>query len=71
MTADLIVRNATWLDVDAGTYREGDLTIRDGRFVELGERAPGGADDVRELDAAGRFVLPGLIDCHVHVTAHA
>ena len=68
MTADLIVRDATWLDVAAGTYREGDLTIRDGRFVDLDERPARG--DVREVDAGGRFVLPGLIDCHVHVTAH-
>lgn len=67
---DLIVRDATWLDVDSGTYREGDLTIRDGRFVDVDARPASRTGDVRELDAAGRFVLPGLIDCHVHVTAH-
>lgn len=70
MTADLVVRDATWLDVDAGTYREGDLTIRDGRFVDLDGRRGAGTGDVQEVDAGGRFVLPGLIDCHVHVTAH-
>ena len=69
MTApDLIVRNATWLDVGAGDYREGDLEIRDGRFVDLASSAATG--DAREIDAAGAYVLPGLIDCHVHVTAH-
>lgn len=69
MTApDLIVRNATWLDVGAGDYHEGDLEIRDGRFVDLESSAATG--DAREIDAAGAYVLPGLIDCHVHVTAH-
>lgn len=68
MTADLIVRNATWLDVNSGEYRESDLEIRAGRFVDL-DRGPG-AVDLPELDVAGSFVLPGLIDCHVHVTAY-
>jgi imidazolonepropionase-like amidohydrolase len=67
-TGDLIVRNATWLDVEAGTYQEGDLEIREGRFADL--EAGSGAGDVREIDAAGGYVLPGLIDCHVHVTAY-
>ncbi len=70
MTADLILRGATWLDVDAGTYREGDVRIHDGRFVDVDESRGSGSAEVRELDVAGRFVLPGLIDCHVHVTAH-
>ncbi len=65
---DLIVRNATWLDVELGAYREGHLEIRDGRIVDTDAAARAGG--IRELDAAGRFVLPGLIDCHVHVTAH-
>lgn len=70
MTAgDLIVRNATWLDADAGDYREGDLEIRDGRFTDV-DAGAGAASGVREIDAAGAYVLPGLIDCHVHVTAH-
>ncbi|MFT4294208.1 MAG: amidohydrolase family protein [Micropruina sp.] len=65
---DLIVRNATWLDIEAGDYCEGDLEIRDGRFVDVD--AQPSVSDVREIDAAGAYVLPGLIDCHVHVTAH-
>ena len=64
---DLIVRNATWLDPERGVYFEGDLEVRDGRFVDT---AAGRGAGVRELDVKGRFVLPGLIDCHVHVTAH-
>jgi imidazolonepropionase-like amidohydrolase len=56
------------LDVAAGTYDEVDLLAVDGRIVESGSgvRAP---DDARVVDASGGFVLPGLIDAHVHVTA--
>lgn len=69
MTSNLIIRSATWLDVDAGEYRSGDLSIRDGRFEQVGGEVAA-TDGVEELDASGRYLLPGLIDCHVHVTAH-
>lgn len=47
-----------------GTQRT-SLGIKDGRVAligELGERAK----DVPRLDAAGKWVLPGLVDAHVH-----
>jgi imidazolonepropionase-like amidohydrolase len=41
-----------------------DLLIEDGRVVEIGSGLD--ADDV--VDCQGATVLPGLFDCHVHVT---
>ena len=64
----LLVRGGRYLDVVAGEWRDGDIRILDGRIVDVGARltpSPG----VATFDATGRFVLPGLIDCHVHVTA--
>ena len=43
----------------------GDVVIEDGRFVEVG--APG-LDGDDEVDCRGLVVLPGLFDCHTHVT---
>ncbi|MBV9324310.1 MAG: allantoinase AllB [Chloroflexi bacterium] len=62
---ELIVRNGT-LVTPRSTYAA-DIAVDGGRFVEIA--APGGlqsraADD--EYDAAGQFVLPGVIDGHVH-----
>ena len=65
----LLVRGADVLDVAAGEYLEGtDVLAVDGRITEVGRglTAPEGA---RVLEAAGRRVLPGLVDGHVHVTA--
>ena len=38
--------------------------MRDGRIVALGDSLDGGEE---ELDAAGKLVLPGGIDSHVHL----
>ncbi|POX42356.1 peptidase M38 [Streptomyces sp. Ru73] len=67
MTDSLLLRNATLLDVVSGEYTEGDLRCADGRIVETGRGLT--APDARTLDLNGAFVLPGLIDAHVHVTA--
>ncbi|WP_217428568.1 metal-dependent hydrolase family protein [Microlunatus speluncae] len=65
--ADLLITNGAVLDVVAGDYAEADVRIADGRVVEVGPglRAP----DVSTIDARGRFLIPGLIDAHVHVIA--
>jgi len=67
-SAALVIRNASVLDVDAGTYSVADVVSIDGKVSHVGAdaEAPSGA---RVIDGTGKFVLPGLIDCHVHVVA--
>ncbi|ARP72862.1 dihydroorotase [Streptomyces pluripotens] len=43
--------------------RPGVVLVADGRITGIADSAPG---HVRVLDAGGRYVLPGLIDSHVH-----
>jgi len=61
--ADLVIRNG-WVVTPAGIFR-GGVAMRDGVFVAIGldEALPSGE---QTLDAAGRHILPGLIDTHVH-----
>ena len=59
-----IIRNGTLVDFTAGTTRTGDVFVQDGVIVpENAFTAP----VVEEFDAAGKYVLPGLIDSHLHV----
>ncbi len=67
MTGDLLLWNARILDGRGGPPREpAAIDIRGGLITDVtdadGPAAPEGA-----LDVAGRTVLPGLIDAHVHV----
>jgi len=43
-----------------------DLVLRDGRVADVLEKAPA-IENARVVDASGRWVLPGLIDLHVHL----
>lgn len=66
-----IVENANVVDVEAGTIAPDRHLVLEGGFIREIEQAPvGGLHEARRLDAAGGFVIPGLIDCHVHVTAY-
>jgi imidazolonepropionase-like amidohydrolase len=44
---------------------EGDIAIADGRILDVGT----GLDGDAEVDCSGKAILPGLFDCHVHVTS--
>ncbi len=63
----LWLANAKILDVARGRYRSGALVIEGERILEVTRKAvaPKGA---RVIDLAGCYLLPGLIDCHVHLT---
>ncbi len=59
---------------DAGPYgavETGAIAIKDGKIAWIGPQAdlPGAAGDLAETvqDAEGRWITPGLIDCHTHL----
>ncbi|WP_421940478.1 amidohydrolase family protein [Pedobacter sp.] len=66
----LILKNVHVLDVKKGKFWLGkDIVIRSGKIIKIG-KAPRKLDRAKVLDLTGSFVIPGLIDAHVHVTAH-
>jgi imidazolonepropionase-like amidohydrolase len=62
----ILIQNATILTVSHGTIEHGSILIKDGKIAEVGPsiRAP---KDAQVLDAAGQWVIPGIIDCHSHI----
>jgi imidazolonepropionase-like amidohydrolase len=69
----LRILNARWLDVTTMSWRQASsIDIADGRIraIHEGGTSPAAADaSVPTVDAQGLSVMPGLIDCHVHVLA--
>jgi imidazolonepropionase-like amidohydrolase len=64
--AQLLFQNARLLDVEAGALRDAASVLVEGeRIVEVSERAIE-APGARRVDLAGRTLMPGLIDAHVH-----
>ncbi len=63
----VLFRGATvWTCDDAGKIENGDVRIKDGRIVEVGPSLTV-PDGCRVIDALGKHITPGLIDCHTHM----
>lgn len=62
---DVLIRNATVMTAVRGTLEGTDILVQNGKISKIGKglSAPAG---VRVIDATGKYVTPGIIDCHSH-----
>jgi adenine deaminase len=60
--ADLLIRNAKVVDVFGGAILKTPVSVVGGYFAGLHE-----VKAEKTLDAQGRYMLPGLMDGHVHI----
>jgi len=63
---DVLIKNGTVITITNGTLENTDVLVRDGKITRIGKglRTPRG---VEEVDATGKFVMPGIIDAHSHI----
>lgn len=59
-----LIRNGRVIDPASGKDGIYDVLIEDGTIVSVDASIPEGNNDI--IDAAGCFVMPGLVDLHVH-----
>jgi imidazolonepropionase len=54
---------------ELGVIERGVIAARDGRIVFAGSRSafPSDADAAERIDCVGRWITPGLVDCHTHL----
>ncbi len=62
---ETLIRNATVLTVSHGTLHNADVLLRGGKIAAVGQNLKAAAN-ARVIDATGKFVMPGIIDCHSH-----
>jgi len=65
MTYDLILHHGHVIDPSQGIDGQMDVAIENGLIAELGENLPVSSQTV-EVDVAGKYVCPGLVDLHGH-----
>jgi imidazolonepropionase-like amidohydrolase len=65
----ILFRSALLFDGDSASLRHGDLLVSDGVINDITYDRSEAGDDLDVIDCEGRFLMPGLIDAHVHVYA--
>jgi len=67
--ADTVIRNGRWVNVHSGEIIPGiDVAIAGGRFAVIApDLSYAIGDKTTVIDAAGRYLVPGLCDGHMHV----
>jgi imidazolonepropionase-like amidohydrolase len=71
--AVLVVKAAHWVDTAAGVARENQALLIEGDKIKqagpVADITKNAGPNVRVIDLGNVTVLPGLIDCHTHVTS--
>jgi imidazolonepropionase-like amidohydrolase len=65
-----LIHNGTLIDGNGGRpLEQGAVLVKDNQIWAVGRKTelPAHGEDLTEIDAGGGFILPGLIDTHVHL----
>ena len=67
--ADLVIRNGQWVSVQSGEIvPKTDIAVKDGRVAYVGNDASHAiGKKTKVIEANGRYLVPGLLDGHMHV----
>ena len=68
MKVDKIIKNAKIFTSNKNQLQATALAVKDGKFVYVGDEAGLAAYEGEVTDMGGKFIMPGIIDSHVHVT---
>jgi imidazolonepropionase-like amidohydrolase len=63
-----LLQNASVIDGTSDEILENVFVkIENGRITEVNQGEPSLTEEFEVIDCSGRYILPGLIDCHVHL----
>jgi N-acyl-D-aspartate/D-glutamate deacylase len=69
MGYDIVLRNGLFFDGTGAPGRVCDVGIRDGRVAAVSDAPLGETGGAEVIDATGKWVTPGFVDCHTHYDA--
>src|SRR3954452_16365234 len=68
MPADLVIENGRLVNVHTREIHDGvDVAVAYGRVAMFGDAGHTKGPDTGVVDAGGAYLVPGLIDTHLHV----
>ncbi|SDO78703.1 adenine deaminase [Paenibacillus sp. yr247] len=67
MHVDLLIENVQIYNSYFKTFVQGNAAILDGKFLYIGKRGAESFEAAERLDGEGRYMIPGLIDIHLHI----
>ena len=68
--SEVLIKNATVMTAVRGTLQNTDILIKNGKIAKIGKNLSAGAG-AKVIDATGKYVTPGIVDCHSHTMIDA
>jgi len=65
-TGSVLIKNGTVITITDGVKENTDVLIQNGKIKQIGTNLSAG-NGVTTIDAAGQFVMPGIVDAHSHI----
>lgn len=65
--ADIIVKGGKLVNVHVGEIHSADVAVKGDRILAVGDVDALVGPNTKIIDASGKYLTPGLIDCHIHV----
>lgn len=63
---NVLIKNGTLITITNGVMENTDILIKDGKIRKIGKGLKAGSG-VKEIDATGQYVMPGIVDAHSHI----
>lgn len=68
IAADIVIENGTLVNVDTAEYYAANVAIYRDRIVAVDANVSDYVNaDTKHIDATGKYIVPGMIDGHIHV----
>lgn len=67
MKTDLLLKNAQVFNVYLKKFILADVAVLDGKFLYIGTKEVGRLEPADVIDVQGKYMIPGLIDIHMHI----
>lgn len=61
------LKNGFVLDIESGQFKQANIVIDHGKIISINQDQDGHPDTSEKIDVTGKFIIPGLIDMHVHI----